>query len=120
MEKLEYYTITPNLKQIYGKKVDNSTEFEDKTEDGRVTQTFKDLTLITKIHSENEQGPYKIVEDSQLTATMPEGTILLWSEFDGWFIPSAQVCTLDDLKEEINAIQSIYEEDNNDTKGNEN
>ena len=49
MEKIEYYTLKPNLKQIYGKKVTKDTVFTEKTEDGTVEQEFKDLTLTTKI-----------------------------------------------------------------------
>ena len=46
-EKVEYYTLRPNLKQIYCKKVTKDTKFEDKTEDGSVIQTFENLTLTT-------------------------------------------------------------------------
>lgn len=120
MEKLEYFTVKPNLKQIYGRTVDKNTEFEEQTDDGRVHQTFKDLTLTTTIHNENEVGDIKISEDSTLIVDVPEGTKLLWSEFDGFFVPSSPVCTLDELKEEIEDIQNIYNGgENNVTKGNE-
>ena len=124
MAKVEYYTIKPNLKQIYGKKVFKNTRFKEQTEDGRVHQTFKDLTLTTKIKSKVENAGFVIDEESTLTIKVPEGTILVWDEGEGFIVPQCQMCTLEELKEEINDMEEIYkpkeEGDANDTKGNEN
>ena len=111
MEKVEYYTLKPNLKQIYGKKVTKDTTFTEKTEDGVVTQEFKDLTLTTKIKKEMEQGGFKVVEESTVTVTVPEGTILIWNEQEGFIVPQYQMCTLEELKEEIKDIEAIYNEE---------
>lgn len=111
MEKVEYYTLKPNLKQIYGKKVNKETVFTEKTEDGTITQEFKDLTLTTKIKKEMEQGGFKIVEESTVTVTVPEGTILIWNEQEGFIVPQYQMCTLEELKEEIKDIEAIYNEE---------
>jgi len=113
MSKLEYYTIKPNLKQIYGKKVTKETEFTEQTEDGRVHQTFKDLTLTTEIKSEVDNGTFKITEESKITVTMPEGTILVWDEGEGFIIPHCEVYTLEELKQEIEDIKEIYNKEPN-------
>lgn len=122
-EKVEYYMIEPNLKQIYGKKVFKDTKFEEKTEDGRVHQTFKDLTLTTIIEDEQEQGVYKIKEHSKVSVTVPEGTVLIWSELEGFIIPQVQVCTLEELEDKIKDFKGIYnpdkEELKDDIRGNE-
>lgn len=110
-EKIEYYTLKPNLKQIYGKKVTKDTVFTEKTEDGRVTQEFKDLTLTTRIKNEMEQGGFKIVEESTMTVTMPEGTVLIWNEQEGFIVPQYQMCTLEELEEQIKDIKGIYNEE---------
>ena len=124
MEKVEYYTLKPNLKQIYGKKVNKDTVFTDKTEDGTVEQEFKDLTLTTRIKKSNTVGEYEISEESIMTVKVPEGTILIWNEQEGFIVPQFQMCTLEELKEEINDMQEIYNPENkedvkDDTKGNE-
>lgn len=121
MEKVEYYMIEPNLKQIYGKKVNKDTKFEEKTEDGRVHQIFKNLTLTTIINDEQEQGKYKIKEHSEVSVQVPEDTVLIWSEVEGFIIPQVSVCTLEELKEKIEDFREIYnqEEVQNDTKSNE-
>ena len=124
MEKVEYYTLRPNLKQIYGKKVNKDTVFTDKTEDGTVEQEFKNLTLTTRIKKSNTVGEYEISEESIMTVKVPEGTILIWNEQEGFIVPQFQMCTLDQLKEEINDMQEIYNPENkedvkDDTKGNE-
>ena len=111
MEKIEYYTLRPNLKQIYGKKVTKETEFEEKTEDGTVTQTFKDLVLTTNIKKEMEQGEFKWEENSTIKVTVPEGTILIWNEQEGFIIPQYQMCTLEDVEEDIKNIKEIYEQE---------
>lgn len=121
MEKVEYYTIRPNLKQIYGRKVNKNTYFEEKTENNKVHQTFKDLTLTSIIEEENEVNGFKIKEYSKIEVTVPENTILIWSEEEGFIIPQAQVCTLEDIENQIKDIKEIYNGgDTNDTKGNEN
>lgn len=124
MEKVEYYTLKPNLKQIYGKKVNKDTVFTDKTEDGTVEQEFKDLTLTTRIKKSNTVGEYEISEESIMTVKVPEGTILIWNEQEGFIVPQFQMCTLEELKEEINDMQEIYNPENkedvkDDIKGNE-
>lgn len=111
MDKIEYYTLRPNLKQIYGKKVTKDTTFTEKTEDGTVEQEFKDLTLITKIKKEIEQGGFKIVEQSTIKVTVPDGTILIWNEQEGFIVPQYQMCTLEELKEQIEDIETIYNEE---------
>lgn len=111
MEKIEYYTLKPNLKQIYGKKVTKDTSFTEKTEDGTVKQEFKDLTLTTKIKKEIEQGGFKIVEESTMKVTVPEGTILIWNEQEGFIVPQYQMCTLEELKEEIDEVIDIYKQE---------
>ena len=119
-EKVEYYTLRPNLKQLYGKKVDKNTKFEEKTEDGTITQTFEDLTLTTIINKKNVIGNMEIEEESKVSIKVPEGTILIWSEEEGFVVPQYQMTTLEDLKKEINDIQEIYDGgDENDTNRNE-
>lgn len=111
MEKIEYFTLRPNLKQIYGKRVTKETEFEEKTEDGTVTQTFKDLVLTTNIKKEMEQGEYKWEENSTIKVTVPEGSILIWNEQEGFIVPQYQMCTLEDVEEDIKNIKEIYEQE---------
>ena len=120
MAKLEYYVYQPSLKQIYGKKVDKNTEFTEKTEDGRVEQSFKKLTLTTHVKSKSKQGKFEIEEDSTMKIKVPEGTVLLWDENNGFVIPQYVPTTLEDLKKEIEDIQEIYNGGGKDeAKGNE-
>ena len=122
MEKIEYYTLRPNLKQIYGKKVNETTEFVEKTEDGTVNQTFKDLTLTTVIKKSYNAGEYEIKEESTVSVKVPKGTILIWNEQEGFVVPQYQMCTLEELKREIEEISNIYNDkvgDVDDTTRNE-
>lgn len=120
MAKLEYYVYAPSLKQIYGKKVDKNTEFTEKTENGKVKQTFKDLVLTTNVKSKTKQGNFEIEENSTMKIKVPEGTVLLWDENQGFVIPQYIPTTLEDLKKEIEDIQEIYNGGGkNETEGNE-
>lgn len=107
-EKVEYYTVKPNLKQIYGKKVTKDTEFTEKTDDGIVTQEFKDLTLTTHVKKNSELGEYKIEEESTMKIKVPDGAILIWDEEQGFSIPAYQMCKLDDVIKEVEEIKEIY------------
>lgn len=111
MEKLEYFTIEPNLKQFYGKTVTKDTVFDEKTEDGTVEQHFENLTLTTKIKKEvemSDEQPYGIKEETTVSVTVPEGTILIWDENEGFIVPKTIMTTLDELKKEIDSIGNIY------------
>ncbi len=119
MEKVEYYTLRPNLKQIYGKKVDKTTEFTEKTDDGTVHQTFKNLTLTTEIKRKENIGKIKVEEESKIIVKVPSGTILIWNENEGFIVPQYQMCTLEDVEEDIKNMKEIYKGDANDTKRNE-
>jgi len=125
MEKIEYYTVKPNLKQLFGRKVTKELEFDEKTENGKVRQTLKDCILTTYINNTEETkvvglGSVKTKETTTITQELPEGVILIWSEESGYIIPNIQMTTLDELKEEIETIQDIYKGDTNDTKRDEN
>lgn len=120
MEKVEYYTLKPNLKQLYGKKVTKDTVFDEQIDDGTVKQHFENLTLTTTIEKSAKNNDFEIEEKSTVKVKVPEGTILIWTEEEGFIIPQYQMCTLSELKEEIETIQEIYKGDGNDTKRNEN
>lgn len=127
MEKIEYYTVKPNLKQLFGRKITKELEFDEKTENGKVHQTMKDCVLTTYINEKEERSVFglkdKVVveEESKIIQTLPEGTILIWSEESGYIIPTFQMTTLEELIEDANAIKEIYSAGGeiDETKGNE-
>ena len=126
MEKIEYYTVKPNLKQLFGRKVTKELEFDESTENGKVHQVLKDCVLTTTIKDSEERALFgisekvKIEEESKIVQTLPEGTILIWSEESGYIIPTFQMTTLEELIEEANQIKDIYDGGVVDeTKGNE-
>ena len=110
MEKNEVFTIRPSLKQYYGRTVTKEMEFDECTDDKTVHQTLKDLLLTTEITRESEYEGVKSTEKSILTQELPEGTILIWNEEQGYILPNVQVYKLKDLKEEIAQVEEIYKE----------
>lgn len=104
----ELFTIKPSLRQYYGRTITKETEFDEYIDDKTVHQTLKDLILTTEINKENEYDGIKSIEYSKLTQIIPEGTILIWSETDGYIIPNVPVYKLKDLEKEIKEIKEIY------------
>lgn len=123
MKNMEFFTAKPNLHQVYGKTVTKELEFDEYTESKSVHQIMKDCVLTTEIHNESEFNGIKTIEDSKLIQTIPEGTRLIWNEQAGYIIPNVQVCTLEELEEDIKDIKNVYNDvyrgDNNDTNRNE-
>lgn len=111
-EKLQYYTLEPSLQQFYGIKVDESTKFDEETEDGTVKQHFEDLTLTTEVHriTESEDSPYRVEETSKMEVKMPVGTILIWNEQEGFILSKYKMTTLSDLESEIQEIKEVYKD----------
>lgn len=126
MEKIEYYTVKPNLKQLFGRKVTKELEFDEYTEDKKVHQTLKGCVLTTYITNEEQGSVYgvkdKVItkEETKIVQTLPEGVILIWSEKSGYIIPDIQMTTLEELTKDIENIKEIYKVgDVNDTNRNE-
>ena len=112
-KKLNYYTLKPSLRQLYGIKVDENTTFDEQTDDGVVKQHFENLTLTTTIERKKEQDdnfPYEIKEESKMTVKMPSGTILIWDENEGFILSKYEMTTLSELEEEIKEIKEIYKD----------
>ena len=110
MEKNEIFTIKPNLHQYYGRTVTKEMEFDEYTEDKTVHQTLKDLVFTTEIYKESEYNGVKSTEKGTVTQELPEGTILIWNEIQGYIIPDREVYKLKDLKEEISQVEEIYKD----------
>ena len=106
----ELFTVKPSLKQFYGRTVTKDMKFDETTENGEVHQTLNNLILITEIKKESEYDGIKSVEDSKLTQELKEGTILIWSELEGYIIPNVPVYKLKDLEKEIQEVKEIYKD----------
>lgn len=106
----ELFTIKPSLKQFYGRTITKDTTFNEKTDNGEVKQTLQNLTLKTIIDRKSEYDGIESKEHSELTQKLKEGTVLLWSELEGYIIPNVKVYKLRDLEEEIKEIKDIYKD----------
>ena len=104
----ELFTVRPNLKQFYGKTVTRDMTFDETTDNGEIHQTLKDCVLTTEINKEWEQCGIKNELHSTQTETLPEGTVLIWSETEGYIVPHVAMYKLHDLEEEIRTVKDIY------------
>lgn len=115
----ELFTVKPSLTQYYGRTVTKETKFDETTENGEVHQTLENCVLTTEINREWVQGKIKNTYHSVLTEELPEGTILIWNESEGYIVPNVAMYKLKDLEEEIRTIKEIYK-DNTDINPNGN
>lgn len=104
----ELFTVKPSLSQYYGRTVTKDMEFDEKTDNGEIHQTLKNCVLTTEINREWEQGKIKNKIHSIQTEELPEGTIIIWSELQGYIVPNVPMYKLKDLEEEIKTIKEIY------------
>ena len=110
MKDNELFTIKPSLKQYYGRTITKDTKFDEKIDDGTVHQTLENLIFTTTVDKEDEYNGIKSKEHSELVQEIPEGTVLLWSEREGYIIPNVPIYKLKDLEEEIKEIKEIYKD----------
>ena len=106
----ELFTVKPSLSQYYGRTVTKDMEFDEKTDNGEVHQTLKNLVLTTETNREWKQGDIKNTLHSVQTEELPEGTVLIWSELYGYIVPNVPMYKLRDLEEEIREIYEIYKD----------
>lgn len=128
MEKVEYYTLRPSLKQYFGRKVNKSLTFDEWTEDKKVHQTLKDLELITEIHDERKAKMLVLGKEETITTEeistikqkLVTGVVLIWDETQGYVIPPYEMVTLDEIETDLKAMKEAYSEVENDSKRNKN
>lgn len=124
MEKVEYYTLRPSLKQYFGRKVNKSLTFDEWTEDKKVHQTLKDLELITEIHDERKAKMLVLGKEETITTEeistikqkLVTGVVLIWDESQGYVIPPYEMVTLDEVQTDLKAMKEAYSEVENDSK----
>ena len=128
MEKVEYYTLKPSLKQYFGRKVNKTLKFDEWTDVKKIHQVMKNGVLTTFINEEREitilaNGKEEKViskEQSKITQKIPTGVILIWDEFQGYIIPQYQMATLEEIERDLKAMKEAYKGDVNDSKRDEN
>ena len=106
--KSELFTVKPSLSQYYGRTVTKETKFDETTENGEIHQTLENCVLTTEINRTWVQGGIKNTLKSIQTEELPEGTIIIWSELQGYIVPNVPMYKLRDLEDEIKAIKEIY------------
>lgn len=106
----ELFTVKPSLKQYYGRTVTKEMRFDEKTESGEIHQTLENCVLTTEVNKEFTQGGIKTTLHSVMTEEIPEGTVIIWSEQDGYLVPNVPLYKLHDLEAEIQEIKEIYKD----------
>ena len=106
----ELFTVKPSLTQHYGRTVTKEMTFDEKTESGEIHQTLENCMLTTEINREWTHGNIKNTLHSVQTEELPEGTVLIWSETEGYIVPNVPVYKLKDLEEEVKTIKEIYQD----------
>ena len=125
MEKVEYYTLRPSLKQFFGRKVNKSLEFDEWTEDKKVHQILKDQVLTTEIHDERKINLLVLGKEETITTeeistikqNLVTGVVLIWDEIQGYVIPPYEMVTLDEIDVDLKAMKEAYSEVEDDSKG---
>ena len=106
----ELFTVKPSLSQYYGRTVTKDMEFDESTENGEIHQTLRNCVLTTEINRQWVQGGIKNTLKSIQTEELPEGTIIIWSELQGYIVPNVPMYKLKDLEAEIAQIREIYKD----------
>lgn len=106
----ELFIIRPSLKQYYGRTVTKDMTFDEKTENGEIHQTLKDLVLTTKTNKEWENNGIKNTLKSTQKEVLTEGTVLIWTETEGYIVPNMDMYKIKDLENEIEQIKDIYKD----------
>lgn len=106
----ELFTVRPSLTQYYGRTVTKEMKFDETTDNGEIHQTLENCVLTTEISKEFTTGNVKTTLKSVMTEEMPEGTVLIWSEQEGYIVPNVPMYKLKDLEEEIKTVKECYKE----------
>jgi hypothetical protein len=106
----ELFTVKPSLSQYYGRTVTKEMKFDETTDNGEIHQTLENCVLTTEINKEFTQCGIKTTLKSVMTEEIPEGTVIIWREQEGYIVPNVPMYKLKDLEEEIKEIKEIYKD----------
>lgn len=118
MENVERFVLMPNLQLFGGIEVNDETSFDIYNDDKTVHQIFKDHKLTTIIDKTWSYGKHENVEHSELTTSMPNGTILIWDEQNGYIMPEYKMQRLSEAVESYsNIMKGVIEDDSSRIEG---
>lgn len=106
----ELFIVKPSLRQFYGRTITKDMEFDETTDNGKVHQVLKDLVLTTEVTDEQVYENVTSREESKMIQELPEGTILIWDETQGYIIPHVKMYKLRDLEKEIAEVKEVYKD----------
>ena len=106
----ELFTVKPSLHQYYGRTVTKDMKFDETTENGEVHHFLVNDASTTEINKEFTQAGIKTTLHSVMTEEIPEGTIIIWSEQEGYIVPNVPMYKLKDLEAEIKEVKDIYKD----------
>ena len=100
--KNKKFILKPNISMFEGIKVTKKTKFTFENEN--VKQEMKDLVLNIELKEEGETANTKFEYLSKGKVTVEEGTIMLFDEKRGYFVPNYDLVT---VKEALNDIKTL-------------
>ena len=116
MEDVKYYVVQPSIKLFGGIKVTKETKFDTCNDDKTVHQTMKNLVLTTEVNRTSDYNGIKSTEKSVMTTEVPEGTVLIWGEQEGYIIPQYKMVRVEEAIAEYERQAAIYQKNGENEK----
>ena len=116
LKLVKYYMVKPSIKTFGGLEITKETKFETENDDGKVKQKLENCVLTTELEQEYDikdektGKEYKTTELTKLTSVLPEGTILIWSENQGYTMLNTEMCTVEEGKKIVNELYDIVKD----------
>lgn len=107
MENVKYFVVQPSTQLFGGLEVTKETKFDTYNDDKTVHQTMENLILTTEVNKESEYKGIKSTEKSVMTTEVPEGTILIWGEQEGYIIPNYKMVRVNEAIESLETVKNI-------------
>lgn len=116
LKLVKYYMVKPSIKTFGGLEITKETKFETENDDGKVKQKLENCVLTTELEQEYDikdektGKEYKTTELTKLTSVLPEGTILIWNENQGYTMLNTEMCTVEEGKKIVNELYDIVKD----------
>lgn len=107
MENVKYYVVAPSTKLFGGLEVTKDTKFDTYNDDKTVHQTMENLILTTEVNKESEYKGIKSTEKSVMTTEVPEGTVLIWGEKEGYIVPNLHMVRVQEAIDGLEKVKDI-------------
>lgn len=102
--KVERFILKPSTQLFFGRTIHKNTQFDEYTDNKEVHQILKNCVLTTTIKKKFQVNGTKATENTTLKQYIRDGSVLIWTEENGYVLSEYNITTADKAIEDLTPL----------------